>query len=85
MVCALTLYQASFYIEKHKIDNCSDKFWLFAKRVNTTGLFLKSLYSLLHRLLIFFYTHLEIANIFLFPQLIYWDVYRTTWYGRFIF
>ena len=25
MVCVLTLYQTYFYIERHKIDNCSDK------------------------------------------------------------
>ena len=24
--CVLTLYQAYFYIERHKIDHCSDKF-----------------------------------------------------------
>ena len=85
MVCVLTLYQAYFYIERHKIDNCSDKFLLFAKLLNTAGLFWKSLYSLVHRLLIFFNTHLKITNIILVSQLIWWGVWRTTWCGRFIF
>ena len=70
MVCVLTLYQTYFYIERHKTDNCSDKFWLFAKLLNTTGLFLKRLFSLVHRLLTFFNTHLKIAKIVLVPQLI---------------
>ena len=76
MIHVLTLYQAYFYIERHKIDICSDKFWLFAKLLNTTCLFLKSLYSLVHRLLIFFNTHLKIANIVLVPQLIYWGAWE---------
>ena len=81
----ISLYQAYFYIEKHKIDNSWDKFWLFPKLLNPKGLFLESIYSLVSGLLIFFNTHLKIINIVLVPQLIYWGLCRTNWYGRFIF
>ena len=50
MVCVLTLYEAYFYTERHEIDNFPDKFWLPGKLLNTTGLFLKNIYSLVHRL-----------------------------------
>ena len=85
MVCDLVLYQAYFYNERHKIDNCSDKFRLFGKLHNTTSWFLKSLYSLVHRLLFFFNAHLKIANIVLVPHLISWGVCRGSWCGRSIF
>ena len=52
IVCILTPYQDVFSTLKHIkwLENCSGKSWLSSKLVGMAGLFLKSPYSLMHKL-----------------------------------
>lgn len=77
MVCVFTLYQTFFCIERHKMYRHLLRQILTVCKTNTTGLYFKSFYGLMHRpFFLFFLIFFNTLTISRFSQLPYYSCHQ---------